>query len=184
MPAARLMELLQAGDAQRTAYGESADAARRPSRPVAHGPATGRGNLVRQAISLLVHFPAAAAMVGPAEALERVDRPGVPLLVELLAQLREDPPASMAALLERWRDRPDYVPLAKLAAAECLVTDADAAAAEVRSAIERLLVEDAVTRLEALQLKAREASLSPEEKLEIQALIRAKGQFARPVQPK
>jgi DNA primase len=184
MPAARLAELLQAGEAQGPAYGNAADTARRPSRPTVHGPAAGRGNLVRQAISLLVHFPAAAAMVGPAEALERVDRAGVPLLAELLAQLREDPPASMAALLERWRDRPDHAPLSKLAATECLVTDAEAAAAEIRSAIERLIAEDAVARLEALQLKAREAALSPEEKLEIQYLIRTKGQLARPGQPK
>lgn len=144
----------------------------------------GRGNLVRQAIGLLVHFPAAAAHVGETEALERIDRPGVPLLVELLAQLREDPPASLAALLERWRDRPEHGPLSKLAAAECLVTDPEAAAAEIRSAVARLIADDTATRLEALQVKAREAPLSADEKLEIQSLIRDLAQASRAAQPK
>jgi DNA primase len=144
----------------------------------------GRGNLVRQAISLLVHFPAAASAVGDVEALAHVDRPGVPLLVELLARLREDPPASTGALLERWRDRPEHGPLSKLAVAECLVPDVDAAAAEVRSAIERLVAEGAVSRLQDLQEKSRQEPLTPEDKLELQALIRAKGQSTRPAPAK
>jgi DNA primase len=183
MQPARLAELLQSAEPAGAAHGQPAAAERRPARPVPVS-ATGRGNLVRQAISLLVHFPAAAAQVGEAGALERVDRPGVPLLAELLAQLREDPTASMAALLERWRERPEHGPLSKLAAAECLVADTEAAAAEIRSAISRLVDEDTVTRLEALRLKAREAPLSPEEKAEIQSLIRAKGQVTHSGQAK
>jgi DNA primase len=183
MAPGRLAELLQSGESVGPAYGEPAPTGRRPVRPMPAAIA-GRGNLVRQAISLLVHFPAAAARVDQAGALERVDRPGVALLAELLAQLREDPPASMAALLERWRERPEHGPLSKLASAECLVVDEEAAAAEIRSAIERLVAGDAVARLEALQLKAGEAPLTPEEKLEIQLLIRAKGQAARAGQPK
>ena len=183
MPPARLAELLQSGESAGPAYGAQAPTGRRPARPMPAAIA-GRGNLVRQAISLLVHFPAAAARIAEAGALEQVDRPGVPLLAELLVQLREDPPASMAALLERWRERPEHGPLSKLAAAECLVADEESAAAEIRSAIERLVVGDTVARLEALQLKAGEAPLSPEEKLEIQSLIRAKGQATRTGQPK
>jgi DNA primase len=182
MPPARLAELLQAGETAGPTYGEPANTGRRPARPVSAAGA-GRGNLVRQAISLLVHFPAAAAQVGETEALQLIDRPGVPLLTELLAQMKEDPPASMAALLERWRGRPEHGPLSKLAAAECLVADVDAAAAEIRSAIDRLVAEECVARLETLQQKASEATLSAEEKHEIQLLIRAKAQIARPKQP-
>ena len=181
MPPARLAELLQAGETAGPTYGVPVNTGRRPARPVSTAGA-GRGNLVRQAISLLVHFPAAAAQVGETEALQLVDRPGVTLLTELLAQMKEDPPASMAALLERWRDRPEHGPLSKLAAAECLVADADAAAAEIRSAIERLVAEECVARLETLQQKASEMPLSAEEKQEIQLLIRAKAQIARPKQ--
>ena len=103
----------------------------------------------------------------------------MPLLIELLAQLREDPPANTAALLERWRERPDHGPLSKLAASECLVADAGAAAAEIRSAIDRLVVDDTLARLEALQHKALDSPLTAEEKSELQSLIRAKAQLAR-----
>ncbi|NJD30942.1 MAG: DNA primase [Gammaproteobacteria bacterium] len=182
MAPARLAELLQSGEQAPASRVEPPRFGRAP-RPAA-GPVTGRGNLVRQAISLLVHHPAAGSGVGDVEALARVDRPGVPLLVELLAQLREDPPASTAGLLERWRDRPDYGPLSRLAAGECLVPDAEAAAAEVRSAIERLVAEDALVRLQALQEKAGQAPLTPEEKAELQALIRARAQSTRAVPAK
>ena len=49
---------------------------------------------MRQAVGLLVHFPGAARAVNPDEidALSAVDRPGVPLLVELLTQAHEDLP--------------------------------------------------------------------------------------------
>jgi hypothetical protein len=144
----------------------------------------GRGNLVRQAISLLVHFPTAGAGIPLSEVLERVDRPGIPLLVELLAQLREDPVPNTGALLERWRSRPEYAPLAKLAVGECLVPDEAAAAAEIRSALERLVAEHALARLEVLEEKARAEPLTAEEKAELQGLLRTKAQSARPTTAK
>jgi len=182
MPPARLGELLQSGEAQ-APQRPDAGPAWRPARP-ASGPIAGRGNLVRQAISLLVHFPGAASAVGDVDGLAGVDRPGVPLLIDLLAHMKEDPPASTAALLERWRDRPDHGPLSKLASAECLVADVDAAAAELKSAVERLVAEDTSWRLQALQQKASSEPLTAEEKLELQGLIRTKAQSTRPVSAK
>jgi DNA primase len=176
MPPARLAELLKLDQTADAPYAETPTASRRQARPAATP--SGRGNLVRQAIGLLVHFPEAATRVGEFDALEQVDRPGVALLVELLAQLREDPPSSMAALLERWRDRPEHGPLSKLAAGECLVSDPEAAAAEIRSAVERLIADDTVARLEALQEKAGQGALTAEEKSEIQSLIRSKAQLS------
>jgi DNA primase len=113
-----------------------------------------------------------------------VDRPGIPLLVELLAQLREDPVANTGALLERWRSRPEYTPLAKLAVGECLVPDEAAAAAEIRSALERLVAEHALARLEVLEEKARTEPLTAEEKAELQGLLRTKAQADRPTPAK
>jgi DNA primase len=104
----------------------------------------------------------------------------VPLLLELLAQLREDPVATTGALLERWRERPDYPHLARLAASECLVPDPVAAAAEIRSALNRLVSEHLLGRLQALEDKAREEPLSAEEKAELQRLLRSRVQTARP----
>ncbi|RPI14257.1 MAG: DNA primase [Lysobacterales bacterium] len=177
MPAARLSELLETGNPPAAQERKEST----PPRRARFGgpPVTGRGNLVRQAITLLVHYPETASAVGSIETLDAVDRPGVPLLIELLAQLREDPPQGTAALLERWRDRPDHGPLARLAAAECLVPDAEAAVAELRSALRRLVEEHAMTRLQVLEEKSRDAALTSEEKQELQGLLRAKGLSAR-----
>ena len=102
------------------------------------------------------------------------------LLLPLARRLLREP----AALLERWRDRPDYGPLARLAAGECLVPDETAAAAEIRSALDRLVAEHALARLQALQEKAAGEPLSPAEKAELQHLLRSKAQSARPATPK
>jgi DNA primase len=178
MPAGRLAELLASGAAAPTPARTEPQAAR-AHRGAPPGVA-GRGNLVRQAIGLLVHFPGAGADIALPEALEQVDRPGIPLLVELLSQLREDPVANTGALLERWRSRPEYGPLARLAVGECLVPDEAAAAAEIRSALERLVVEHTLARLQALEDKARTEPLSSEEKAELQGLLRVKAASARP----
>jgi DNA primase len=180
MPAARLAELLATDAAPTMPVRQESPRAPRLVTPAV----AGRGNLVRQAISLLVHFPGAGATIPVSEALEHVERPGIPLLVELLAQMREDPVTTTGALLERWRDRPDFGPLAKLAVGECLVPDEAAAAAEIRSALDRLVAEHALARLQVLEEKARSEPLTAEEKTELQGLLRAKGQSARPAAAK
>jgi DNA primase len=175
MPAGRLAELLQTDSASPASW-RSETAPQRMARPAPA--AAGRGNLVRQAISLLVHHPSAGARLPVAEALEGLDRPGVPLLLELLAQLREDPVSSTGALLERWRGRPEHAPLARLASGECLVSDAEAAVAEIRSSLERLVADHALDRLQVLEEKARAEPLTAEEKAELQGLLRSRVQSA------
>ena len=71
----------------------------------------GRGNLLTQAITLVLHHPTAAAAVRDLAALGAVDRPGIGVLKELLAQAASSSP-STAVLLERWRDLPEYGRLA------------------------------------------------------------------------
>ena len=181
MPAGRLVELLEGGAPPEPARGAGPSIRRsQPAAVVAHG----RGNLVRQAISLLVHFPAAGAAVAAPDGLETVDRPGVQLLIDLLAQMREEPVATTGALLERWRERPDYPHLARLAATECLVPDPEAAAAEIRSALDRLVSEHLLGRLQVLEDKAREEPLTAEEKAELQGLLRSRLQTTRPPEAK
>ena len=114
------------------------------------------------------------------DAIAAIDRPGIPLLAELLTQLREDPPASTAAVLERWRDRPEQGSLAKLAVAVCLAPDAASAAAELKSALGRLIIEESpVRRLDELMAKARDASLDEVEKQELQALLQTRSPASR-----
>jgi DNA primase len=147
-----------------------------------HAATPGRGNLVRQAVTLLVHHPgsATAASAQQIEAVAAIERPGIALLAELLTQLREDPPANTAAVLERWRDRPEHGSLAKLASAVCLAPDASGAAAELKSALNRLIVEESpARRLDELMAKARDSSLDEAEKLELQGLLQARSPAAR-----
>jgi DNA primase len=180
MPAARLTELLGAAAATDAA---ARDRSRRvpPRRPPVNASLAGRGNLVRQAVSLLVHHPSAAAAPADLEALSAVDRPGVPLLLELLTQLKEDQAVSTAVLLERWRERPEHVSLARLAATECLVLDPAAAAAELGSAIARLVAEETPgRRLDELLARARDMALSDPEKQELQELLRARRDGGQP----
>jgi DNA primase len=113
-------------------------------RPISNSPppSLGRSSLVRQAIHRLVHFPAAAETAQIPNELDQVERPGVSLLLELLANLKNAPCSSTGALLERWREKPDYNALAKLAQAECIVVDTAQAAAELNGALTKLVDED------------------------------------------
>jgi DNA primase len=181
MPAARLTELL--GAAPGTDAAPAPDRSRRTTsqRPSVSTGLAGRSNLVRQAVSLLVHHPSAAAAPVDLEALSAVDRPGVPLLLELLTQLREDPAPNQAVLLERWRERSEYGSLSKLAMTECLISDPVAAAAELGSAIARLVAEETPgRRLDELLVRARDTALSDPEKQELQELLRARRGSGQP----
>jgi DNA primase len=127
----------------------------------------GRRNLVRQAIHLLVHHPEIADKVSLNPALATLDRPGIPLLVELIEELSGRPCASTGALLERWRDRPDVEHLAKLAMQEC-VPNAAGAAKDLAGAVQQLC--DEATRLRT-DFLLRKAGLTEAEKAELQGLL-------------
>jgi DNA primase len=162
-------------EAPSTSHGERRPPSQQPASNV-----SGRSNLVRQAVHLLVHFPQAAASIVNPEGLRVVDRKGVPLLMELINSLQANPCASTGALLERWRDKPDYTALSRLAALECLVPDAKGAAREVNDALQRLTEEDGPKRrTDELLSKAGRMPLTEAESLELQGLLAMK----RPTRP-
>jgi DNA primase len=131
----------------------------------------GRGSLVRQAIRILVHHPMAATQVGAApEDLLDIARPGIPLLVELLNDLQENPCPNTAALLERWRGRPDFEPLARLARDEYPV-DAAGAARELADALKHLFPERVEKRVEELVRKKAREGLTDAERAELQGFL-------------
>jgi len=154
------------------------------SRPVTsqivHSPAAaGRGSLVRQAIRLIVHHPSAANEVGIADSLLTIDRPGLSLFLDLLSDLGAAPCASTGALLERWRDKPDYHHLAKLARDDDPIQDAKAAARELAGAIEGLIAEERLRRYNELLNKHAKTPLTQEEAQELQGLLSAKATPAK-----
>jgi DNA primase len=136
----------------------------------------GRGNLLTQAITLVLHHPTAAASVGDPESLGPVAKPGVAVLKELLEQAAGAQAPSTAMLLERWRDRAEYERLAELAMADPLVADAAAAAQELKMAVAKLIQEYGPgRRMDELLRKAEEMGLNYEEKAELSKLLASKG---------
>ena len=74
----------------------------------------GRGNLIRQAIALLLRRPALAIRVDDPGFLAESGRPGTALLAELIDELRDEPDLTTAQLVERWRDRDESRHLERL----------------------------------------------------------------------
>jgi DNA primase len=187
MPAAKLKEYLFAGDPTRPGSAEP-----EPSRRGQTGSGTGgakgsgrnsagRGNMLSQAITLVLHHPAAARSVTHIEALGSIDRPGVSVLRELLEQAAEMETPSTAMLLERWRDRPEYARLSELAISESMVAEAQGTAKELQMAVEKLIEEYGPGhRVDELLRKAEDLGLNYDEKAELSLLLKAKGRPRAP----
>jgi DNA primase len=166
----RLASALSAGrdDASRPASSTSS-----PSQPVRRGEGISSRNIVRQSIFLLVHYPQIADKVGDPSVIAGIERPGIPLLVELLAELQQRPCHNTGALLERWRGRPNVEHLAKLATLEC-IPDATGAAKDLVAALARLVEEASLRRSRQLLSKRESQGLTDAEKAELQGLLRMK----------
>jgi DNA primase len=164
------------GSAARASAGRSSG-----GRTSAGRASAGRGNLLSQAITLIVHHPAAARLVRNTEALGSVNKPGVPVLKELLEQASGMDNPNTAMLLERWRDRPEYGRLSELAMAEPMVAEAQGAAKELQMAVEKLLEEYGPgRRMDELLRKAEDLGLNFDEKTELSLLLKAKGRPRAP----
>jgi DNA primase len=139
-------------------------------------PPSPRSSLVRQAITLIVHHPAASRHVVVPPEMVALELRGIPLLLELLEVAQTCPDITTAGLLERWRDRPEYPHLMGLTSVEGLVSD-DAAPAVLHDTLQRLTHREGTgRRTEALLLKARSEGLDEEEKAELRILL---GETAR-----
>ena len=165
---ARLEELWHA-----RAPAPAAPAAAPAPPPARTATAAGRGSLVRQAIVRLLHYPGIASEVSAAEraGLEASEEPGVALLRELLDNLRAQPAQIPAQVIGRWEGRDGAEALKKLLDREEVITDAPAAAGELRAALRKLSDQAAKRRLEALEAKERSGALSATEREEFQVLI-------------
>jgi DNA primase len=172
LSAARLEELWSAAAPGGAAPAPAPPGAKRPAPRRAAG-GGGRGTLVRQAIVRLLHYPAIATEVTPAEraGLAASDEAGVGLLCELLDNLREHPAQIPAQVIQRWEGREGAEALQKLLEREEVITAAPAAAGELRAALVKLADQAARGRLEALEAKSRAGDLSASEIEEFQGLI-------------
>ncbi len=127
------------------------------------------GSLVRQAVALLLQYP---ALIQEVDELPPPGRPGMDVLTELVAVLRETPGLSTGAIVERFADTPHRATLARLAVWEypSLLPDHGG----VMRDIMRTLNEQA----RAAQAKDRhtflinKGNLTPEERAELVAYLR------------
>jgi len=181
MPAAKLKEHLFAGAGPGAARAQHAGAAGRaelhaePTSAKRSRMSAGRGKLLTQAIALVLHYPAAARAVGDPGDLGAVVGPGGAVLKELLEQAAGMAKPSTAMLLERWRERAEYVRLSELAMAEPLVADAAGAASELQMAVSKLLeAYGPGRRMDELLRKAEEMGLNFDEKAELSRLLQMK----------
>jgi DNA primase len=159
------------GDARGSAIAGRASA----GRASAGRASAGRGNLLTQAILLVLHHPGAARSVETRHALGSLDKPGVTVLRELLDQAAEMERPSTAMLLERWRGRSEYSRLSELAMTAPMVAE-EGAAAELNMAVEKLLQAwGPGRRVDELLRKAEELGLNFDEKTELSSLLKTKG---------
>ncbi len=175
MPAAKLREHMQAGAAPAgRSRAEPAPDRAEPISRVRSRMSVGRGNLLSQAISLVLHHPAAAHAVAR-EALAGVDLPGMAVLHELLEQACGMRQPSTAMLLERWRERPEHGRLTELAMAPSMVSDDKGAAQELQMAVQKLVDNHGPgRRVNELLRKAADMGLNFDEKTELSRLLKSK----------
>ncbi|MBI2379576.1 MAG: DNA primase [Gammaproteobacteria bacterium] len=143
---------------------------RAPQRHHAQHEARQQPSLVRKALKALLERPELARRLPDTALLRELHLPGLPLLCSVLDFLREQPAASTAQLLERWRGTTEGEHLTKLAAREALLPD-DALERELLDTIAQLLGQARAQGIERLQAKARLSGLSPEEKRELAQLL-------------
>jgi DNA primase len=139
-------------------------------RPVARPRDGGGGKgLVTKAVKLLVHFPTIAAQVSGAQLtlLEGTEDAGSRFLFELIDQLQQEPAASTAVLLMRWRERPEVARMTTLAQEELPGLDETGAALELASAIGTLALEPTLRRHDELLAKSE---LTEDERTELKGL--------------
>ena len=129
----------------------------------------GRPSVVRRAITLLLHNPAAGDTLD-IEKLAGVNRPGVGLLHDLIETVQEEPHITTAGLLERWRHHDEGRHLGKLAAVELPEEDDFDPAAELADCLAQLELAGRRERIDFLIEKQKVSSLTDEEKSELRQL--------------
>ncbi|MEO8160524.1 MAG: DNA primase [Arenimonas sp.] len=141
-------------------------------RPAARGAPAPKRSLVRTAISLLLQQPSLAREIEPPYLFNTLRQPGIPLLVEMIALIRERPDIGTGAILEHFDGREEGTSLGKLALADVLANP-EHWREEFTGALKALDVETLKQREAELNVRLVElgsSGLSGEEKSELRSL--------------
>jgi DNA primase len=144
-----------------------------PVRPPPASPGTPRRTLVRSAIAMLLAQPALAQEVTLPYAFAELDKPGIPLLAELLDFLQARPGVNTAMLLEHFAGREESAALQKLALTE-FPGEPETLRTEFLDALRKLAEQTTQQRLDALIRKQSEGALDANDKNELRELLARK----------
>ena len=122
--------------------------ARRPAMPRQAPAPAGRTGLADSLIFLLLHFPALASERKPLPDLEHFEEPRAGLLKEVFELCRATPGAKPAAVVERYRERPEHGFLSQLLARNVELSAAQAEL-ELGEGIDRMSRENRIRRMAA-----------------------------------
>jgi DNA primase len=139
------------------------------------GPAAPKRSLVRSAIALLLQHPPLALALEPPYRFAELRQPGIDLLAELVALVRERPDMRTGGLLEHFADRDESAALQKLAM-QAMPGDEAVWRNEFLDAMAQLGRQTLQQRIDQLQAKRAESGLEERDKEELRALL---GNLAR-----
>jgi DNA primase len=125
---------------------------------------------VRGAISLLLQHPPLALALEPPYGFASLRQPGVELLAELVALVRERPDIRTGGLLEHFAERDEAAALQKLAM-QAMPGDEAAWRNEFLDAVAQLERQTLQQRIDELQAKRAESGLEERDKEELRALL-------------
>lgn len=144
----------------------------RPRPPARMGAPTQKRSLVRASIAILLQQPSLAMSLEGDHDFSGLRLPGIDLLMELLALVRQRPEISTGALLEHFAEREEQAALQKLAA-QVLPGDEHSWAMELHDVVAQLDKQLLRQRLDELQDKQRAQGLDDTDKYELRELFKA-----------
>ncbi len=127
-------------------------------------------SLVRSAITLLLQKPSLALNIEPPHLFAILRQPGIPLLCELIALIRQRPDINTGLIIESFDGREEQASLQKLAAQE-FSGEPEHWQAEFNDALQQLDKQTRMQRIEELNAKT---GRSPEENNELRELLTAR----------
>src|SRR5688572_5892422 len=162
----RLTELTGVG-ARASAPGVHVPTQRARSAPATPTP---KRSLVRSAIAFILQQPAVALALAPPYRFAELRQPGVELLAELVALVRERPDIRTGGVLEHFGEREEAAALHKLAT-QTLPGDEKTWEREFIDTMVQLERQTVQQRIEELQAKQRETGLDDRDKDELRGLL-------------
>ncbi|MDH5408281.1 MAG: DNA primase, partial [Gammaproteobacteria bacterium] len=130
---------------------------------------------LRRVIALLLNFPNLAEKIDDVQSLSQLQLPGIPLLIQLLEMIQQQPHISSAVLLERWRNTEHWPHLEKLLAWDPMQNAGVDVELEFQASLTNLMSSRHEHRVDALLARADLGDLSAEEKQELKQLLSRTG---------